>query len=136
MMYIIMRLISPYRKALLYALGAVIIGFQSYATDDIFTPAEIMQSFLAGLGLFLVYVLPEAPGAKYVKAGVGLIVAAAQIVVAALEAGEPLDSSLWVNVAVAIVAALGLVPMENEPEPAVPPTAGLPATPTPPPDFH
>lgn len=127
-MYTVQRIIAPYHKAILYSIGAVIVAFQSYATNDVFTPAEILQTMLAGLGVFLVYMLPEAPGAKHVKAGVGLIIVAGQVLVAALEAGEPLDGSLWVNVLVAIVTAMGLVPNINEPEPAVPSTAGLPAT--------
>lgn len=120
--------LTPYRRAIMAFLGALLVAFQGYLSDGGLVGAEIMQAFLAGLGAFMLYVLPDAPGFKYVKPIVLAVSAALQLLVAANEAGEPYDDRLWLNVAISVLTLLGVIVVQNEPEPAVPPTANTVST--------
>lgn len=117
------NLLTPYRRAIMAFVGALLVAFQGYLSDGGLVGAEIMQSMLAGLGAFMLYVLPDAPGFKYVKPAVLAISSALQLLVAANEAGEPYDDRLWLNVVISVLTLLGVIVVHNEPEPAIPPTA-------------
>jgi len=116
------NLLAPYRIALVAVFGSVLLSFQSFWSDDIYTTTEIFQTILQATGAFLAYVLPNAPGAKFVKLGVMALTASLQVLVAVGEDGD-YTRPVWINVAIAAATALGLLFVKNDPEPAVPPTA-------------
>jgi hypothetical protein len=68
------------------------------------------------------YALPDTPVARNVKLAVGALGAGLTAVVAFMNNGEPLDTSSWLVVALAVISALGLAGTQP-PEAAVPPTA-------------
>jgi tetrahydromethanopterin S-methyltransferase subunit E len=123
--------IAPYRKLLAYLLGITVAGLGSFATDDVITGAELLQLALMLVTAIGVYTLPDTPEAPYVKLVFGAIGAGLTVVVAALNSGEPLDTSAWFNVAVAVATMLGLIGTQPA-EPAVPPTATTEAKALPP----
>lgn len=116
------NLIAPYKIALVAVFGSVLLSFQSFWSDDVYTTTEIFQTMLQAMGAFLAYVLPNAPGAKFVKLGVMAITAGLQVLAAASETGD-FTRPVWINVAIAVATALGLLFVKNDPEPAVPSTA-------------
>lgn len=114
--------VAPYRKLLLYLLGIAIAGLGSFGSNDVITGAELLQLALMLVTAIGVYTLPDTPSAPYVKVLFGALGAGLTVVVAILNSGEPLDTSAWFNVAVAVASVLGLIGTQP-PEPAVPPTA-------------
>lgn len=104
-------------------LGAVLLSLHGYFSDDVLTGGEIMQSMFAGLGAFGVYALPDAPGYRFVKPVVMAIAGALNLLIAANSSGEPYSTELWLNVGITVLTVLGIITVQNDPEPAVPPTA-------------
>lgn len=108
-------------------LGAVMLSLHGYYSDDVLTGGEMMQALFAGLGAFGVYALPDAPGYRFVKPIVMAIAGALNILIAATNAGEPFSTELWLNVGITVLTVLGIIVVQNDPEPAVPPTANTEA---------
>lgn len=123
-----MATLKPYYKAFTYAFGAIAAVILSYHTDGVFTGAEIAQTALLAFGTFLVYLAENAPGAKFVKFVMAAVIAGLQVLVAAMEVGSELSSDVWLNVAIAVGMALGVLAVENKPEAAVPATATTPSS--------
>lgn len=119
--------LAPYRKLIGYVLFAVLQGIIDFSTDGRITSAEIGHLFLTALGLVLVYVLPNAPGAPFVKGAAALLIAGGEVIVAVLDAGSDITTSVWLSALMVVGAAAGVIAPKNAPEPAVPPTATTPA---------
>lgn len=118
-----MNPLLPYRRALMALLGAVLLSLHGFYSDDVLTGGETMQALFAGLGAFGVYALPDAPGYRFVKPIVMAVAGALNILIAATNAGEPYSTELWLNVGITVLTVLGIITVQNDPEPAVPPTA-------------
>lgn len=115
--------IAPYRKMLAHVAGTVVMALVAFQSDDVLTAAEILQVILAVMGTVMVYALPNMPGARFVKLAASAVSAGLVLLIPVLESGEPLTNALWLNVVFAVGSVLGVLAVDNEPEPAVPPTA-------------
>jgi hypothetical protein len=120
--------LAYYRKAFLAALAVVASTFLVVAQDDLITAIEIVNLVLAGLGAFVLYVTPEAPGHAVTKAIILALTAALQFVASAIEAGDfDLDATVWGQIiATAVAAVLAAV----IPQPSLPPPSNAGAPPT------
>jgi hypothetical protein len=121
------EVLAPYHKLLGYVFFAIVQSLITYGSGSPITQGEIGHTALTAFGLIVMYVLPNAPGAKYVKAGATVAIAALEVIVAALDAGADLTSGVWLSALMAVGLVLGVVAPTNTPEPAVPPTANTPA---------
>lgn len=108
---------GAYRKFLMAAAGAVAVALAAATSDDTLTSAEIAQTILAGLGVFSVYVLPNAPGYAFAKSLVAGGTAGLGLLTGWLAAGDKITSSMWLNFGIAVTAAMGVLILPNDPEP-------------------
>lgn len=109
---------GAYRKFLMALLGAVVVALAAATSDNQLTSAEIAQTVLAGLGMFSVYVLPNAPGYGVAKSLVAAASAGVGLLAGWLASGEEITTSMWLNFALAVGTALGVFLVPNDPEPA------------------
>jgi hypothetical protein len=114
--------IAPYRKLVLYMIGVAVSALAAAGTDDVITRVEQLELFIMLGTAFTAYVLPDTLAVRAMKLIVGAIGAGLVAIVAFLNSGEPLDTSSWLMVGLAVVSALGLVGTQP-PEAAVPPSA-------------
>lgn len=108
---------GAYRKFLMALVGAVVVTLAAATSDDVLSSAEIAQMVLAGLGTFGVYVLPNAPGYGVAKTLVAGASAGVGLLAGWLAAGDKITSSMWLNLVLAVGAALGVFIVPNDPDP-------------------
>lgn len=119
--------LAPYKKLIGYVFFSIVQSLITYGGDSPITRGEIGHTALTALGLVLVYALPNAPGAAIVKGVTAAIIAALEIVVAALDAGADFNTGVWLSALMAVGMVLGVAIPKNAPEPSIPPTASTPA---------
>lgn len=108
---------ESYRKAISALLGAVIVTLAAAASDNVVSPAELVQVLLAALGAFGVYLLPNAPGYGLAKSIVAAGTAGFGLLGGWLASGDPITGSMWLNFALAIGVSLGVFIVPNDPHP-------------------
>lgn len=122
------EILSPYRAALSAVLGAVALAYVGVITDDVVTSSELVGLILVGLGAFMTYLLPNAPGYKLVKLVTNALFQGLSLLLQYIDSGQDITTGMWVQLAIAVAVALGIVVLPNQPEPAVPSTAELPSS--------
>lgn len=122
------EIFAPYRAAISAVLGAVALAYVSVITDDVVTSSELVGLFLVGVGSFMTYLLPNAPGYKWVKLFANAAFQGLSLLVQFIDTGQDITTAMWAQLVIAVAVALGIVVIPNDTEPAVPSTATTPGT--------
>jgi hypothetical protein len=122
------EIFTPYRAAISAVLGAVALAYVGVITDDVVTNSELVGLILVGLGTFMTYLLPNMPGYRLVKLLTNAAFQGLSLLIQYIDTGEHITTAMWAQLGIAVAVALGIVALPNDPEPAVPPTADLPAS--------
>lgn len=119
--------LAPYRRFVAALLGTVATTLVLVLSDDRITSEEVVMLATSGFGLVATYALPDTPYARFMKLVANASLNVLGLVGAWLAAGQDFTTSMWLQLIVVFATGVGLIAVENEPEPAVPPTAAQPA---------
>lgn len=113
-------MLSHYRSYLSALAGLVLVTLASAAGDGGVTSAELVQMVILAAGMVTVYVLPNAPGFAHVKTAAEAITAGFVLIGGYLANDLEMTTSLWLNVAIAVGASLGILILPSVPPPPHP----------------
>lgn len=97
---------KQYLRAFLALLAALLVGYQSAASDQVITSGETVQMFVVGLGAFATYLVPSLPGYWVAKTVSMAITTALTAAAGYLAEGQEMTPTLWRNVVIAGVITL------------------------------
>jgi hypothetical protein len=119
--------LAPYRRFLAALFGTVATVLVAATTDDVIGSEEVVLMAMSVAGLMSTYALPDTPMARFMKLGANAALNGLGLVAAWQASGQDITTSMQLQVVVAVLTGLGLIIVQNDPEPAVPPTAEVPA---------
>jgi hypothetical protein len=119
--------LAPYRRFIAALVGAVATSLVFATTDNVITSPEVVMLATTAFGLMATYALPDTPVARYMKLAANAALNALGLLGGWLAADQEITTSMKLQLVVAVLTGLGLIVVSNDPEPAVPPTADMPA---------
>lgn len=115
--------LAPYRRFLAALFGAVATALVFATTDDVVTSEEVVMLATTAFGLMATYALPDTPVARTMKLVANAALNGLGLLAGWLAAGQEITTSMKLQLVVAVLTGLGILVVQNKPEPAVPPTA-------------
>ncbi|GAA2022641.1 hypothetical protein WDZ16_12860 [Pseudokineococcus marinus] len=105
---------SNYAKAVASIIGAVLVVLVAALADNTVTTVELINVGIALVSAVVVYLVPnlEAGWRRYAKLAAAAIAAGLQALAVAV-LGDGVDLSAWLQVAIAVLTAAGVVILPN-----------------------
>lgn len=106
---------QKYGKAIIAVLvAAVVYAYQALSGDNHISATEWVSVAIAGVTALGVWVVPLAPGAKWAKTGIAVVLAVLQILTTAILGGLGVDEILLMLITAAGAAGIWIAPATTQ----------------------